>query len=227
MATPTPLPPLPEDPSITAGYKAQQQYLEQIAAIRGDTNQTDLDRARRLDALWRSTCGTLATLYRDLQDRRRARAEWIEQQMPVGPGITADTSPADRVVLQGAFRQALTEARNGTKDDRLAMLDDAIRFGDDLRQRAALTAVLDAGERDTFDRWAALQDTGIAEMMTEWLNLQSQIEGHGIDNLMVLQALRHPKQPPESFDLRRLEQLDQDAQRQHAAANRPGIGMAR
>lgn len=196
-----PLPAVRDDPSIAEGRQVKAQYLDQVQEIRYDFRATDLDKAQRLRAAWEQTTQRLSDLYADFIGRRRARLEEIQAQMPFGPNIPANASPADTVVLQQAWRVGLDRARRAKGKERRDMLADAERFDDDMMRRALLTTYADEGRADIIDEWAENRGPDTASMVAEWRSLQGAVNGQGFDHLWVTQALAHPGRPPEIVNI--------------------------
>lgn len=204
QAAPAPLPLVREDPSIVAGYEVQNQYTAAAQAARAAFGLTDIQRAEGILRAWKTASDQLAVLYRDLQQRRHTRAEWIEAQLPIGPGIPADASDADRAVLMSAFNTARAVAGAATADQRTRMLNDAERFGDDVTKRAVLTTSIDDNQWDLVDRWAEMHSPETGALLKEWVALQEALDGRGFDHAWVRQALHQPRRPAEYHELPRL-----------------------
>lgn len=200
MAPPK-LPEVNADPAILEGQAIGTQYVLDAGTARADFSATDIDRARRVVAVWNAANTRRAQLYQDLQKRREARADWIETQLPIGPGISDDASPADRTVLQQAFNAALGKARNSTSAERRKLLADGARFGDDAQIRGTFTACFDDSATDVIDEWLATSAPETGALLEEWRILVNQLAGQGFDNLWVNQALSQIPKPQEVFDL--------------------------
>lgn len=203
----TPLPPVKDDPAIRSGYTTQHAYPQALAEARAKTNITDIDRARLINRIWRQTLTDLVAARTDLDQRRAARIAHIETQLPVGPGIDPNTSPADKAVLIAAWNNALTAAREADTDQRRKMLTDAQRFGDDTTLRATLTTAVDDGQWDVIDHWGGNYNPDTKALFHEWRHLRAMSHGRSFqDALWEAQALRPPAQPPESKALASLVQ---------------------
>ncbi|MET7705447.1 hypothetical protein [Micromonospora sp. NPDC005413] len=212
-AVPPSLPPVNEDPMYLGAETLQRSYLTRAAEIRGNFDITDLAKAQQIAKLWVDTCAQLVEFGEDIQARRTARAEWIERQLPVGPGIPADVSPADRVVLNAAWRTAWERVTAGDHKRRQQLLAEATRFGDDTLKRAVLTACLDLSETDTVDEWTKSHDPATGALLTEWRYLRSLIAGDHFDNRWEPLTFRKPPKPGEVNELPRLERAREAAQR--------------
>lgn len=196
-AGPAPLPPAQADPAIVAGQAAQATYGARMAAIRDDPALDELARTEAIVAAYEEHNATINALAEDLHGRRGARLAHLQAQIPTGPGIPADASPADAAVLHTAFRAHLDQARNANPERRGQMLSDAVRFGDQVQVRAVLTAVLD-GTRDLMqnrllDAWAAA--TGNTAMLAELKQLNAEMNGLGPGRAWVAKALGAPQRP--------------------------------
>jgi hypothetical protein len=203
----SPLPASKDDPSIVRGQVVQAEYLDQLKALRSNHAITDLDRARGIDAAWRTACTELAGLYEDLRSRRQVRLADLEQMVPVGPSIPADASAADRAVLQAAWKAALAEARAASGDQLSVMLADAVRFGDELAIRAVTTVVIEEGRGfGTLREQVLALDPGAREALDEIGQLRGALAGETYDG-WVNRALSQPRRPEESTRLNDLEAM--------------------
>lgn len=210
---PPQLPPVNEDPMYLGAETLQRSYLTRVAEIRENFDLTDLAKARQVAKLWADTCAQLVEFGQDIQARRTARVQWIEQQLPVGPGIPPDVTPADRAVLNAAWRTAWDQVNATDHQGRARLLVEATRFGDDTLKRAVLTACLDLSETDTVDEWTNSHDPATAALLTEWRYLRLLIAGQHFDNRWEPLVFRKPPKPGEVTDLPRLEAARDAAQR--------------
>ncbi len=227
MATePKPLPPIKDDPSVQAGYQIQQQYPRDLEIARGDRSVTDIQRAANVIRLWKDTAQKLADLYADLQNRRVARNDWLEQQIPAGPGIPDDTTPADKTVLLAAFNNALTKAREADAPQRLAMLHDAQRFGDTAAVRAVVTAALDDSQWQVIDPWAQQYAPDTAAHFTEWKAMRTVLAGRAHGQAQEYFALKALDQPQEHYTYQRLIEQHNNEVRQHNGTYPVRVGTA-
>ena len=212
MAEPEPMGPTQHDPAVQAGYASQQAYTERVDAVRNDTQLSELAKAEAVVEAYEAQNAELQRLHSDLYGRRQARYEHLHAQLPVGPGITPDASPADASVLAAAFRNSLEKAREASRDQRHAMLNDAMRFGDQTMIRAIITAAEEVSDTRLIDAWAA--STGQEALVTELRAVNVQRHGH--DTMAALwegQAFRAPRRPPEVGDLHALrKQAEETAQ---------------
>ncbi|WP_433138722.1 hypothetical protein ACQPZ8_37470 [Actinomadura nitritigenes] len=214
---PPPLPTNPmQDPAVAGGYAAQDTYPRQIAAIRQDPRLSDLAKAEQLAAAHDEHVQEVTRLREDLQSRRTARRDHLAAQVPIGPGVPPDASPADAAVLNTAFRTALLDMRDNAPltEDRQAALAEALRFGDDTRIRAALTAAEEDGQTGVLDQWA--QGTGNTDVVNELRDLNAQISGNHINALREAQAFRIPPRPNEAANVLLLQQRAEEERRRQA-----------
>lgn len=203
LTGPAPLPDVREDPTYTQALAAKEQYTATAAQARNDSLQHPALRAAGVVKAYESCIQTLATLHADLESRRRARQEWIETQLPIGPGIATGTSPADRTVLLAAFSAALTKAREASPDERGAMLDDAERFGDEAARRAVFTASYDVSDWKLLDRWINTHSPATRGLVDEWRTLQNLLLGYTGEMQVRFeqQAFSQPPKPSEVYEL--------------------------
>lgn len=213
---PPALPPVKDDPAVTQARALQAKYLDDLQAARLDHRPTDIDRASNVVRVWKAAAAKLAELAADLHARRVARIEWIEKQLPVGPGIAADATAADRAVLVTAFNAALEKARASSREQRLKMLDDAERFGDDVTRRAVLTASIDDSQWDVVNRWTGVASPETGDLIKEWMHLRKLFTGQDTtDHGFQWQAFRALPRPPEWHDLPRLVQAHNQQVQNH------------
>lgn len=216
---PQPLPPVRDDPALATAAAATRDYQARAEQIRADPHMTDLEKAETLDRMHRDLDATLAAAWADLQARRAARLQVIEQlSLPFGdPGPDVrDASPADRAVLLAAWRDAYQDALHATRDARRRTLEEAGRWGDTLGVRAVLTAAEHAGDLDTVRNWIAANRPHLIDLINERFDLRAKLHGHdlGTDLTWTMAAFRMPPPPPERADLARLRA--EAATRQHA-----------
>lgn len=224
-AVPPPLPPVREDPAWLEAQTVADQYTHDAQAARQDHTLTDIARAQRIAVAWKTTVDRISQLRADLFTRRRARVEWIETQLPVGPGIIPGTSPADRTVLMTSFTAAYDKARQANSDQRERMLADAQRFDDDTTRRAVLTAAIDDSQWPLVDGWAAQHATATAALLTEWRELRDLLHGTGgTDGIFTSRGFQPPQRPGEWFELPRLVAAHNAAAIEHNRS--PGRGNA-
>lgn len=143
--TTAPLPPVREDPALVRAAQIPAELTSKIAGIRADPMLSDLAKAQQIDAAYTAALTERSHLYRDLQDRRTARLQELQTLLPFGPGISDNASPADRAVLQAAFRANVDLARAADAAGLHGLLSDAVRFGDELMRRAVYTVATDQG----------------------------------------------------------------------------------
>lgn len=235
FGAPPPLPAVRDDPSVTAARRIQETYPAQVQAVRNDPDLNDIAKARRIGKIWRDACTELANLYADLERRRRARYDWLGQQLPVGPGIPPGTSPADKAVLMAAWNAALERARNATAapgGNALArgldaLLAEAERFGDDVLRRAVITVCLDEGRIDLVKSWAERHAPEVNAQISEWQYLGQLLAGQHFDLRWQFGAFNQPRKPQEVQDLPRMVQTYNEAARAYNASAARGQGPLR
>lgn len=199
-SSPAPLPDIREDPSLAAAQDAQAAYSGRVATINGDHSLSDLARAEQISAAYQEHAAELSKLQNDLAERRVARVNHLKAQIPVGPGVPDDASPADRAVLTAAFMASLDKARGTLLPARQAMLADALRFGDDAAIRAVLTSAEESGYVGLFDQWATA--TGNTETLNEIRAVDAQLAGMDRSTgAWEGQAFRAPARPHEDINL--------------------------
>lgn len=219
MAIPKPLPPAREDPAIKRGYTLTDEYTAAAAAVRADMTISDLEVARRIDDLWRNVCDEINAAAEDHRTRRQARLDYLEQQIPFGPGVPESTSQADKVVIMAAWGAALERARNASGQERQQMLTDGQQFGDDLAVRAVLTASQQDGASNLVHDWINSDPTR-SERFGEWVRLTGG-NGGFTEALIARQAFDLPPQPAESKQLPDLELAAAAAIAQRVGTTRP------
>lgn len=228
VAGPAPLPDVREDPTYKQAEQAKATYVADAAAARNNNLAHPAIRAAGVVKAYNTVVQTLATLHEDLENRRRARRDWIETQLPLGPGIAAGTSPADAVVLRAAFNAALTKAREADAGGREAMLADAERFGDEPARRAVFTASYDRSEWQLLDRWIESHSPGTRALVDEWRLLQNLLRGYTGEMQVRFQgmAFSMPPRPSEAYDLPQLVAAYNASVREHNGGVAVSRGMA-
>jgi hypothetical protein len=223
MTTTKPLPPMGQDPSILKGQQIRNEFAPHAQSIRANRSLTDLQVAEQVVDLWTRTNETLSELYQDLQRRRQARLDALENLVPLGPAIPADASAADRAVLHQSFRAALAEARglmpqtptignvsgisSGSTLD--AMLADAEKFNDDNLRRAVLTAAFEGGHMQVVHQWTDLM--GVTKQLDEFYELQHAVAGRGIAGSWNYTVFSPVRAPAEVAELPRLQAAQEAA----------------
>ncbi|MEV4752155.1 hypothetical protein AB0K21_37845 [Streptosporangium sp. NPDC049248] len=215
---PAPMGPAQHDPAITAAQTLQESYGARLDAIRNDFNLSDLAKAEAVVAAHEQHGAELEKLAGDLQERRTARLAYLQGQIPNGPGVPADATPADAAVMTTAFRAALSEARTASPEQRGQMLADALRFGDEPALRAVLTAAADVGQVKLIDAWA--QAAGKTEVLAEMRALREEIEGRGPGRAWAFQAFQAARRPDEMFTLPGLRTAAERQAQERAQASR-------
>lgn len=212
------LSPVREDPAIQRGYSVKADYTTRLREIRDNLDLTPLVRAEQLAAAHEKLLTELDRLRTDLRDRRTARLATLESKIPMGAGVTAGASPADKAVLNASFRAALERARDaGSKVARRTLLADAQRYDDDMLRRGVLTAAFELGELDTVSEWVREHTTfrDRDEFLEEMRTLRGQLAGTiHTDHLWELQALGAPQRPQEMANLPTLRAQRDDLLRQ-------------
>lgn len=228
---PKPMPPANQDPAVIEAQNIQQNYPGNVTAVLNDFSLSDIERGIRVVKLWQATRGRLAELRQDIDQRLRARLDWLHDRLPVGPAIPADASPADKAVLQQAFRAALQAAREASPRQREVMLSEAERFGDDVTRRAVLTVCFDDSQTTTVDKWADAHDPEAGALIKEWRELRMYPQS--TDAAFLGLAFKALPRPQEVFTLPALinahnaaaQQYNRSAGRPAGAPVRPLIEM--
>jgi hypothetical protein len=217
---PAPMPDPNSDPDILAGRQTQQTYLTAVQKIRGNFQTSDLAKAEALNTAYTEYVNALQASRDHLNARRRARLDFLEQQLPVGPGIPDDATPADRAVLMAAFRTAYDRAMATDRVGRARMLGDAEKFDDDAARRGTLTAVMEASDVNTLRDWAR-QHITTAGWLDEVQLLRALLANQSNDPQarFAQQAFQAVRQP---FEATRLPRLQQAAARAAALAQANG-----
>ncbi|MFF3452880.1 hypothetical protein ACFYXH_00880 [Streptomyces sp. NPDC002730] len=232
MMPPKPMPTHDQDPDVTAAREAQTAYLAAVQTARSEYRLSDLAKAEAVDAAYTTYVTALQTAWDGLTERRRARLEHLEQLVPIGPGIPADATPADRAVLMTAFRAAFDKANSTDRPGRVRMLQDAERWDDDAARRGALTAIVDNSEWHAIRDWANqhLTTAGYLEEVTE---LRAALAGTSTkpDHRLAVQACRAVRPPQEVQALPQLIRLrdarETEGQRTSAAARTHSVAHSR
>ncbi|MGW1801921.1 hypothetical protein ACWCQN_39935 [Streptomyces sp. NPDC001984] len=201
MAIPQPLPHANEDAYHLAARASKATFTDAAQAVRENPNISGRAKAEQIAALYDAHIRETAQAYQRLTDRRRARLEYLEGLVPVGPGIPADTSPADRAVLMTAFRAAWDTVKDTDRDGRARLLAEAERFDDDAMRRAVLTFALDNAETPTIRGWTALH-LDQKGYLDEVGGLREALAGRGIDRAWDMQDFKPLPKPQEAYDWR-------------------------
>jgi hypothetical protein len=221
MTTPTSTEPAPmphpnDDPDFAAARQAPVDYAAALAEVRGNPRISDLGKAEKATAAYSEYTAALGGAWERLQARRQARYDWLAAQVPTGPSVPDDASPADRAALLGAFRTHYARAVEADRDGRARMLDEADRFGDEPARRAAVAAILEHSERDTLrnrpDRYSTL--TAHLDELTDL-----QRGGSATVRGFQRQAWRQQPEPPE---VKQLPELQAAAEKRTEAWRRAG-----
>lgn len=209
--TPKPLPDIRQDPAFIAAMDLQDAYPRVLASIRDDTSTSLLQKAEKVSTAYHAQSAEIARLATDLYDRRVARLTYLQQQIPLGPGIPDDASPADRAVLTTAFRCALDKARDSKLlTDRKQLLAEALKFNDDAGIRGVLTAAEEDSQTELFDQWGSVAD--MVEVVAEARVLALDISGMGPSRPWMVKAFAQPARPIEEGNLGALMQHEQRRQ---------------
>lgn len=215
----TPLPPLSEDPKLLAAQQVRAEYTAMLSEIYNDLRLSDLARAEKVDAAWRSVSEMLPQLANELLAKYKATLDQLAQIIPIGPNVPEGSSPADTSALHAAFRVSLTQARDAERSDLDALYTDAIRFGDDTLLRAVLTAASEAGYGEIMQRWVNTQPPSVGAQFNDLVRIRDFLGGSTTDNLIFIQAFKTPEQPAESLQLPTIQMLTE----QSAALNNRGL----
>ncbi len=201
MAQSKPMPHPNEDPANLAARQAAADYTALAQKIRGNFDLTDLDKAQRISDAYDAYCAALQAAYTELNDRRRARLDQLEQTIPTGPGIPEGTSPADKAVLMAAFRSAMDKALAASPMELGRMLADAERFDDDAMRRAVLTVAADTSQPQIIRAWSDLH-TDMAGFFDEVIDLRTALAGiNTMANGWAFQDFRPMRRPDEVAQL--------------------------
>ncbi|MGV9337881.1 hypothetical protein [Streptomyces sp. NPDC003688] len=219
---PAPLPHPNEDVAFLEAREALAQYTATASKTRGDVNLSDIAKAEQIEAAYTKYCATISDAYKELMARRRARLEYLETLLPVGPGIPDGTSPADRAVLMTAFRTAYDQAQAAAGTTaREKLLAQAERFDDDTLRRAVFTALIDNNEHNITDQWAATHIEQ-ANYLGEVAELREAVAGRGAPHMWDVQTFIPIAEPAEPKALPRLL-----ADAQASRARTPGATITR
>lgn len=207
-------PPAPrEDPALAAAVAAAEVHYAQLDDIRSDPDLTDLERAERIKAVYDEQVARVRALAENFYARRRARLAALEAEIPTGPGVTPDMSPADATVLRSAFMNALERARAADTEQRRAMVVDAITYNDDTLLRGVLSAAREAGDAAVLDEWA--RRTGKTDVIAEIRALNAALASPSV---WEIKAFRRPPTPPELRRLAELRRAEAEREREREAA---------
>ncbi|MGW0630150.1 hypothetical protein [Streptomyces sp. NPDC002758] len=201
MATPQPVPHANDDPDHLAARASKATFTDAAQAVRENPNISGRAKAEQIAALYGAHVRETADAYQRLTDRRRARLEYLEGLVPVGPGIPADTSPADRAVLMQAFRTAWDKVQDTDRDGRARLLAEAERFDDGAMRRAVLTYAIDNAETPTIRDWTALHLDQMG-YLDEVGGLREALAGRGTDHLWDMQDFKPLPKPQEAYQWR-------------------------
>lgn len=192
------LPPVQEDPLLIAARESGVKFDRDVDKIRRDPMESELSRASKIHRLWEDYQAGLAHSRETFYAQRLKRLEELERTVPIGPGITPDTSPADAAALHQAFVAQYDSAMLATTSELMDRYQRARRFGDDLGQRAILTAASDKGAMGVVSEWAS-EDPVRQQQLTEAAELRDLVQGHGTMSRFVGQALGQflPRQRPQ------------------------------
>ena len=216
-------PPAPrEDPALVAALAAAEVYDAQLADVRSDPDLADLERAERIAAIHGEQAARIQALADNYYARRRARLAALEAEIPTGPGVTPDMSPADATVVRSAFMAALQRARSADSEQRRTMLVDALTYDDDATLRGVLSAAREAGDAATIDEWA--RRTGKNAVLAEIRALSAALAR---PDTWEIKAFRRPIEPPELRALagRRKAAAEREREREAAREEREARRM--
>ncbi|MFE2020139.1 hypothetical protein ACFW9O_19100 [Streptomyces sp. NPDC059499] len=210
---PQPMPTHDQDPDISAALDAQAAYLNALQAARSEYRLSDLAKAEVIDAAYTTYLTALQTSWDSLTVRRRARLEHLETLVPIGPGIPADATPADRAVLMAAFRAAHDKAEAADRKGRVKLLQEAERWDDDAARRGALTSIVDSSDWHTIKAWAD-QNLTTAGYVDEVVGLRNMLGGvsNDVNDRFARQACTPVAAPEEARALPRLLRLKDAAE---------------
>ncbi|MDX2703953.1 hypothetical protein PV350_13935 [Streptomyces sp. PA03-6a] len=219
--TPQPMPPQDQDPDVQSARQAQATYIDSVRRARENWEASDLFKARQVADAYTTYLAALQDAWDRLQARRQARLDWLETQVPTGPGIPEGTSPADRSVLMAAFRAAYDRAMDSDRDGRVRLLSDAERFNDDAGRRGTLTAIVDLSEINSIRDWAQTHLT-TAGYLDEVRDLREAIACRSTrsDHRLAQQAFTAVRAPQEVRELPQIERLAEAARARQAEQQR-------
>ncbi|MFF3872925.1 hypothetical protein [Streptomyces sp. NPDC001978] len=201
MAIPQPLPHANDDPNHLAARASKATFTTAAQAVRANPNISNRLKAQQVSDLYDTHVQETAQAYEQLTNRRRARLDYLESLVPVGTGIPADATAADKAVLMTAFRAAWDTVKDTDRDGRARLLAEAERFDDDAMRRAVLTFALDNAETPTIRGWTAmhLDQKGYLD---EVGGLREALAGRGIDRAWDMQDFKPLPKPQEAYDWR-------------------------
>ncbi|MFI5495285.1 hypothetical protein [Actinoplanes sp. NPDC051859] len=205
-ATPQPLGHIRDDPSWAAAEQARQRYDQAVIAARNDSTTSRIGAAAAVTRAHRAATAAISAARQDLRGRRQARLEWLDEQLPLGPGVPIGATAADRAVLQAGFTAALALARTASPAARQKMLAEAERFGDDLTRRAVFTAALDTSDHKTLESWTQQYAPQTGAHLEERKQLRMLQDGYtgSTEYLFERQGFVVPPVPDEATELPRL-----------------------
>ncbi len=213
--SPSSLPPVQQDPAVVRAGELAAELTAKISGVRTNRVLSDLAQAREITAVYEAACAERVKLWDDMQGRRLARLQHLETRLPLGPGIAAGTSAADRAVLMTAFRAAVEQARAANDAALQGMLNDARRFGDDMVMRAVFTVAVEEGRSRSI--LAAVRDLDPAanEVLAEMTRLRAQLDGRDVESHGWEAKAFWPIPVPE--EVRALPMLEMLAENRHEA----------
>ncbi|MFD1659998.1 hypothetical protein ACFSL4_17795 [Streptomyces caeni] len=199
MAVPPPLPHPNSDPDHLAARTSKETFTNAARAVRENPNISNRLKAQQITALYDTHVKETADAYQRLTDRRRARLEYLEGLVPIGPGIPEGTSPADKAVLMEAFRSAWDKVKETSRQGRAELLAEAERFDDDAMRRAVLTYALDHAELWTIRDWTAMH-LDKQDYLNEVAELRDALAGRGTNRAWDRQDFTPLPKPQEAYD---------------------------
>ncbi|WP_217169628.1 hypothetical protein [Streptomyces sp. AC512_CC834] len=180
MAIPPPMPHPNDDPDTIAVRASKQTFTEAANKARSE-HASDLFVAEKVAKLYETHRTEATEAYERLTARRRARLDYLEGLVPIGPGIPEGTSPADKAVLMQAFRAAYGQAKDATSKRRTELLAEAERFDDEAMRRGALTAAMDVSDVNLIKHWSQLH-LDEADHLDEVAELRATLAGRHFNN---------------------------------------------
>jgi hypothetical protein len=172
-----PLPTITDDASIHGAQQATADYTAAIAAVRANNTLSALAKARAIAAEYQAVKARFADLWDNLQSRRLARLQHLKSGLPIGPGVPDTATPAERVVIESAFRSALDRVRQSSPDQLDGLLSDAVRYGDETLRRAVITAAIAENRSGRIASQLARSYPDLAATLTEAAQVQAQLDG--------------------------------------------------
>lgn len=177
---PQPMPHPNDDPDTIAARASKQTFTEEANKARA-MNASDLFVAEKVAGLYETHKKEMADAYERLTARRRARLEYLEGLVPIGPSIPEGTSPADRSLLLKGFREEYAKAKDATPARRAELLAEAERFDDDTLRRGVLTAAMDISDVNLIKQWSQLH-VEEANHLEEVAELRATVSGQHFNN---------------------------------------------